>query len=180
MSEENPQVEQSASSAPETTEASDAPVEAVEAAEGESSEQLVPKELVIKELPEGQYYWGTGRRKASVARVRIRPGSGQFVVNKRDVDTYFTEDKDRAAVVAPLKVTNTAGRFDVFVNVKGGGYTGQAGAILLGVSRALKTFDDSLDSTLRNNGFLTRDAREVERKKYGQPGARRRFQFSKR
>lgn len=128
----------------------------------------------------GGFYWGTGRRKAAVARVRIRPGEGKFLVNGREVKEYFTEDRDQANAVAPLKATKTEGNFDVYVNVKGGGFMGQAGATLLGVARALKLYDSSLEPILRDNDFLTRDPRQVERKKYGQPGARKRFQFSKR
>jgi len=126
------------------------------------------------------FFWGTGRRKASVARVRIRPGDGQFKINNREIDVYFTELRDQQDIVAPLNVTSTNGQIDVFVNVKGGGYTGQAGAVKLGLSRALKRYDAGLESSLRGEGMLTRDPRAVERKKYGQPGARRRFQFSKR
>lgn len=128
----------------------------------------------------GGYYWGTGRRKTAVARVRIRPGEGNFLVNNREISHYFTEIRDQLNVTAPLKETKTEGQLDVFVNVCGGGYTGQAGAVLLGLSRALKTYDPTLESILRDRDFLTRDPREVERKKYGQRGARRRFQFSKR
>ena len=128
----------------------------------------------------GGFFWGTGRRKSSVARVRIKPGKGKFLINDHEVDRYFTELRDQNNIVAPLKVTKTEGKLDVIVNVKGGGYTGQAGAVLLGLSRALKTYDSTLEPVLRSNDFLTRDAREVERKKYGQRGARRRFQFSKR
>lgn len=126
------------------------------------------------------YWWGTGRRKTSVARVRIRPGTGKLVVNKKDLEAYFTKDQDRKAVVAPLKAVHGEKAFDVFVNVKGGGTTGQAGAALLGVARALKTYDENYLPALRDNGLLTRDPRMVERKKPGQAGARRRFQFSKR
>jgi len=139
-----------------------------------------PKPVLRKGPDAGGFYWGTGRRKSAVARVRVRPGSGQFKINKRDVDEYFTELQDRADCVAPLEATNSRDRFDVFVNVSGGGITGQAGAILLGLSRALRNFDASFEESLRDAGYLTRDARRVERKKYGQPGARRRFQFSKR
>jgi len=126
------------------------------------------------------YWWGTGRRKAAVARVRIRPGEGKFLINDREVDKYFTELRDQQAAVAPLTATNTEKNLDVLVNVQGGGYTGQAGAVLLGVARALKSYDPALEPTLRENDFLTRDPRKVERKKPGQPGARKRFQFSKR
>lgn len=130
--------------------------------------------------PDGHWWWGTGRRKTAVARVRIRPGSGLFIVNKKAYDEFFTEDRDRIDVINVLKKTNTYGSVDVHVNVQGGGYTGQAGAIVLGLARALRRYDESLDSILRDNDFLSRDPRKVERKKYGQPGARKRFQFSKR
>lgn len=130
--------------------------------------------------PKKHYFWGLGRRKSAVARVRIRPGKGEIKVNKRDLDVFFTQEKDRAMVVAPLKATETLGKVDVFVNVGGGGYTGQSGAIVLGVARALLAANGDYESVLRENGYLTRDSRIVERKKYGQRGARRRFQFSKR
>jgi small subunit ribosomal protein S9 len=130
--------------------------------------------------PKQHYFWGTGRRKSSVARVRMRAGSGKFEVNKKALDKYFTEERDRQDAVAPLQATETFGKVDVFVNVKGGGITGQAGAILLGVARALKKANPSYDDALRNGGFLTRDSRMKERKKYGKRGARRSFQFSKR
>jgi small subunit ribosomal protein S9 len=134
------------------------------------------------------WWWGTGRRKTSVARVRIRlakEGKAGFVVNspKREgmpVEKYFNEERDRNDAIAALKVTNTEGKFQIVAQVHGGGFMGQAGAVLLGVARALRSYDPSLESALRDAGFLTRDAREVERKKYGQAGARRRFQFSKR
>lgn len=126
------------------------------------------------------YFWGTGRRKRSVARVRVRPGSGKFVINKRELDEYFKTDKDRNGVMAPLKATETLGKVDVFVNVSGGGTTGQSGAIILGVARALCEANKEYDHTLRAGGYLTRDSRMVERKKYGRAGARRSFQFSKR
>jgi len=126
------------------------------------------------------YVWGTGRRKSSVARVRIRPGDGKFLINKKEVDDFFRLDKDRASVRTPLRVTDTAKFVDVFVNVGGGGTTGQAGAVLLGLARALSKADSSCEPKLREHNLLSRDARRVERKKYGQRGARRRFQFSKR
>lgn len=128
----------------------------------------------------GNFWWGTGRRKTAVARVRVRPGKGDFLVNKRPYTEFFKEERDRNDVLNVLKVTNTEGKVDVFVNVHGGGFTGQAGAIVLGLARALRRYDGSLEPTLRDNDLLTRDPRKVERKKYGQPGARRRFQFSKR
>jgi small subunit ribosomal protein S9 len=130
--------------------------------------------------PKGGYWWGTGRRKSSVARVRIKPGSGKLIVNKRQLDKYFTREQDRKAVTAPLKAVNAEKLFDVFINVRGGGITGQSGASLLGIARALKNYDSSFVQILRDGGHLTRDPRMVERKKPGQSGARRRFQFSKR
>ena len=126
------------------------------------------------------FVWGTGRRKTSVARVRIRPGDGKFLVNKRELDDYFRRDQDRKAAAAPLRLVQGEKAFDVFVNVRGGGITGQAGATLLGVARALRSYDENYIGALRDNGLLTRDPRMVERKKPGQAGARRRFQFSKR
>ena len=130
--------------------------------------------------PDGHWWWGTGRRKRAVARVRIRPGDGKFVINKRPYETYFTEERDRNDLMNVLNKTNTAGSLDVHVNLHGGGYMGQAGAIVLGLARALRKYDESLEPILRSNGLLSRDPRKVERKKYGQPGARKRFQFSKR
>ena len=126
------------------------------------------------------YWWGTGRRKTSVARVRIRPGSGKLLINKRELDDYFRREQDRKAVLAPLQAVQAERAFDVFINLKGGGITGQAGAALLGVARALRTYDENYVQPLRDGGHLTRDPRMVERKKPGQRGARRRFQFSKR
>lgn len=126
------------------------------------------------------YYWGTGRRKKSVARVRITAGDGKFIVNDREVDNYFQETKDRHFVRSPLIVANIAGTFDVLVNVNGGGYTGQAGALAQGLGRALSLYDGSLRAAQKEGGFLTRDSRMKERKKYGRRGARRGFQFSKR
>jgi small subunit ribosomal protein S9 len=126
------------------------------------------------------YIWGTGRRKSSVARVRIRAGDGQFVINKRKVDEYFSLDKDRRVVRTPLEVAEMSKSMDVFVNVGGGGTSGQAGAVVLGLARALAKVDPELAPKLKERNLLTRDPRKVERKKYGQPGARKRFQFSKR
>ncbi|MCC7407024.1 MAG: 30S ribosomal protein S9 [Phycisphaeraceae bacterium] len=128
----------------------------------------------------GGFVWGTGRRKTAVARVRVKPGQGKFLVNDREVNKFFTELRDQEDAVSPLKVTKTQGSLDVFVNVHGGGYMGQAGAVKLGLSRALMGYDPSLEPILRDNNMLTRDPRKVERKKYGQSGARKRFQFSKR
>ena len=128
----------------------------------------------------GGFWWGTGRRKAAIARVRLRPGKGTMLINGRTVDRYFTEPRDRQDVVAPLSVTKTKEQLDVYVKANGGGFMGQAGAVRLGVSRALMAYDPTLEAVLREHDMLTRDARKVERKKYGQPGARKRFQFSKR
>ena len=129
-------------------------------------------------MAEIQYY-GTGRRKTAVARVYLRPGSGKIMVNRRDFDDYFPNQVLKMVIRQPLLVTETAEKFDILVNVDGGGPTGQAGAIRHGIARALLEFNGELRPTLKAAGFLTRDARKVERKKYGQPKARKRFQFSK-
>ena len=128
----------------------------------------------------GGHIWGTGRRKSSVARVRIRPGSGKILVNKRSVEDYFKTERDRQTVRSPLEATKLASSYDVWVNVNGGGITGQADAVKLGLARALIKAAPEAASALRENNLLTRDARMKERKKPGQPGARKRFQFSKR
>ena len=125
-------------------------------------------------------YYGTGRRKTAVARVYLRPGTGVIKVNKRDFETYFPNRVLKMVIRQPLAITETNEKFDITINVAGGGMTGQAGAIRHGLSRALLEFNPELRPKLKSAGFLTRDAREVERKKYGQPKARRRFQFSKR
>jgi len=123
---------------------------------------------------------GTGRRKTSVARVRISDGSGQFSVNGRDLDDYFSFERDVELVRSPLRETGMLGDVDVWVRVEGGGSTGQTGAIVLGIARALQAKDPNLHGTLHHGGFLTRDERAVERKKYGRAKARKSFQFSKR
>ena len=133
-----------------------------------------------KAADKGGFYWGVGRRKTSVARVRIRPGSGKLMINKKEVGDYFKREQDRKAVLAPLTAVEAEKSFDVFINVKGGGTTGQAGAAHLGIARALKNYDENFIHVLRDGGHLTRDPRMVERKKPGQSGARKRFQFSKR
>ncbi len=125
-------------------------------------------------------HYGTGRRKKSVARVRLVPGEGKVVINKRDMDNYFGLDTLKFIVNQPLVLTGTKDKFDVLVNVHGGGYTGQAGAIRHGISRALLKADESLRPELKKAGFLTRDPRMKERKKYGLKKARRASQFSKR
>jgi small subunit ribosomal protein S9 len=124
--------------------------------------------------------YGTGRRKNAVARVFIRPGSGKFQVNGRAVDSYFKNVTWLMRATEPLKFTNTANELDVMATCNGGGVGGQAGAVRMGLSRALSVLNPDLRHGLRNNGFLTRDSRMRERKKYGQKGARKRFQFSKR
>ena len=124
--------------------------------------------------------YGTGRRKSSVARVYLVPGTGKITINKRDIDEYFGLDTLKVIVRQPLVATETTDKFDVLVNVKGGGYTGQAGAIRHGISRALLTVDEDYRPVLRKAGFLTRDPRMKERKKYGLKAARRAPQFSKR
>lgn len=125
-------------------------------------------------------FHGVGRRKTSIARVWLRPGTGQMVVNDRPLDQYFNRPLWKVLISQPLKAAGVEGKFDLLVNVEGGGLTGQAGAIRLGVARALLQVDPGLRSLLRKGGFLTRDPRAKERKKYGQRGARARFQFSKR
>lgn len=125
-------------------------------------------------------FYGTGRRKKSVARVRLISGSGKVVINNRDLDEYFNYETLKVKALEPLTVTNTEGKYDVFVNVHGGGYTGQAGAIRHGIARALLKVDQELRPALKQEGMLTRDSRMVERKKYGLKKARRAPQFSKR
>ena len=125
-------------------------------------------------------FLGTGRRKTAIARVRLASGSGKITVNGRAFETYFPLDTQRATVSSPLTITSTADKLDVRVNVIGGGPNGQAGATRHGIARALLKFDATLRPALKAEGFLTRDPRARERKKYGQPGARKRFQFSKR
>ena len=128
----------------------------------------------------GTAYLAVGRRKDAVARVRLTPGNGQFFINDRELLDYFKRDTLKMIIEQPMVVTDTLGKYDVRVNVHGGGLSGQAGATLLGIARALLKVNDEYRSLLRKNGFLTRDPRMVERKKYGQPKARKRFQFSKR
>ena len=125
-------------------------------------------------------FYGTGRRKSSTARVYLKPGNGEILVNKRPLDTYFGRETSRMIVRQPFSAIEMEGKFDVNVNVRGGGPNGQAGAIRLGIARALVKANERYEPTLRDKGYLTRDARIVERKKYGQRKARRRFQFSKR
>ncbi len=125
-------------------------------------------------------YYGTGRRKSSIARVWMRPGNGKVSVNDRELDNYFSLDTARVMVFQPLELTGTLGQFDIMVTVQGGGIKGQAGAIRHGITRALLTVKDEFRESLKKAGLITRDPRSKERKKYGQKGARRRFQYSKR
>jgi small subunit ribosomal protein S9 len=125
-------------------------------------------------------YYGTGRRKTSTARVFLRPGTGQIVVNRQPVEHHFPTEVLRLVIRNPLVLTETADKFDVLATTAGGGVAGQAGALRLGISRALVEYNEEFRSKLRQEGFLTRDARAKERKKYGLAGARKRFQFSKR
>jgi len=125
-------------------------------------------------------YIAVGRRKNAVARVYLRPGKGKIVINKREIEDYFPLEWRRRSILSPFALTETTGTFDLLVNTHGGGQTGQAEAIRLGISRALVSYNEELRKPLRAAGFLTRDSRMVERKKPGQPKARKRFQFSKR
>ena len=139
-----------------------------------------PQPVELGRVQRGGFWWGTGRRKSAVARVRIRDGGGLFVVNGREREVFFSNEQDRQQAIASLRVTQTEGKYDVFVLVEGGGPTGQSGAIRMGLARALCAADPTLEATLRGAGHFTRDSRVKERKKYGRRGARRSFQFSKR
>jgi small subunit ribosomal protein S9 len=125
-------------------------------------------------------YYATGRRKTSVARVWLMPGEGEVTINKRSIDDYLKRETAKMIIRQPLELTETLGKFDIYVNVRGGGISGQAGAIKHGISRALLAVNPDFRPLLKKSGFLTRDSRVKERKKYGQPGARKRFQYSKR
>ena len=125
-------------------------------------------------------YYGTGRRKTSTARVYLRPGTGEIKVNRRSFEEYFPNEALRMIIRQPLNLTDTVGKFDILINVLGGGTAGQAGAVRHGITRALMEFNPDLRGALKKSGFVTRDPRQKERKKYGQKGARARFQFSKR
>ena len=129
---------------------------------------------------EATNYLAVGRRKESVARVRLTVGKGDIKVNRRKFDDYFKKETDRLLIMKPLEITNNLNKYDIYANVRGGGNSGQAGAMQLGISRALVDIDAGLKDILRKNGFLTRDPRMKERKKYGQKGARKRFQWTKR
>ena len=149
---------------------------------GRPAEEIAPppEALIRGSIDRFGTAMGTGRRKTSVARVRIKDGSGQFIVNGRDLDEYLTFDRDQKLARAPLEATEMAENVDVWVRVEGGGSTGQTGAIVLGIARALQAKDPNLHGQLQYGGFLTRDERAVERKKYGRAKARKSFQFSKR
>ncbi len=127
-----------------------------------------------------QKYYATGKRKTSIARVWMKPGTGEIVVNKRPLDIFFGRETSKMVVRQPLELTDNMGKFDIYVNVSGGGISGQAGAIKHGITKALLDVNPELRSTLKQAGFITRDSRIKERKKYGRAGARRSFQFSKR
>ena len=127
-----------------------------------------------------EIYKGTGRRKSSIARVLLSPGKGSFTINEKEYKEYLCRESLTILVNQPMNTVGTVNDFDIIANVKGGGLTGQAGAIRLGISRALLKADNNYRGLLKSAGFLTRDSRRVERKKYGQPGARKKFQFSKR
>lgn len=125
-------------------------------------------------------YYATGKRKTSVARVWLKPGEGKITINKRSIDDYLKRETAKMVIRQPLELTETLDKYDIFVNVQGGGISGQAGAIKHGISRALLEVNPEFRPLLKKSGFLTRDSRVKERKKYGQPGARKRFQYSKR
>ena len=156
------------------------PIAPVKTAEHKASPVAAPAAVAAAVGGKRSFIWGTGRRKTAVARVRVAAGSGKIEINGRTLNDFFTKEQDRKAIFGPLEVTNMGGKMDIFVNCTGGGLTGQAGAVVMGVARALMKFDPSLEAPLRDAGFMTRDSRMKERKKYGQRGARRRFQFSKR
>ena len=152
----------------------------VVSADTSANEPLPTAQKAVKKKGIDGFYWGTGRRKTSVARVRIKIGEGKILINKRELAHYFTLVKEQRIVLSPLVTVGKENGFDVFVNVRGGGISGQAGATSLGIARALKGYDDTYTQALRDGGLLTRDGRMVERKKPGQSGARKRYQFSKR
>ena len=163
---------------PEPTMASQLDIGSTSVGIGGSTVQYQP--LIRGKIDKNGVALGTGRRKTSVARVRIKDGSGDFKINGREVSEYLPMERDQAMVYAALKATDTYGKVDVWVRVNGGGTTGQTGAIVLGIARALQAKNPDLHPILSENGFLTRDSRMVERKKYGLRKARRSFQFSKR
>lgn len=176
MSDQPPVTPEPAGDSTEAAAPTPPPAAPAAAAETPSAATAPPKK---GEMQNG-YYWGLGRRKSSVARVRIRPGKGNFIINKKEIKDYFRVDRDRNLIVEPLNAAGCGKNIDVFVNVGGGGTTGQSGAIVLGLARALVKMSTEYEQPLRDGNYLTRDSREVERKKYGRAGARKRFQFSKR
>jgi len=127
-----------------------------------------------------EVYYATGKRKAAISRVWLKPGNGEFKINKRSIEEYFRRDTLKMIVQQPFELTNTAGKYDVFASVHGGGISGQAGAMRHGITKALLEINSDFRPILKNSGFITRDSRVKERKKYGQKGARARFQYSKR
>lgn len=150
------------------------------AAAPETAVPATEQAAAVPPPPSQGVFLGTGRRKSAIARVRLVPGEGKIVINERPLEKYFFEPQEHLAVHEPLKAVNATRHFDVHILVTGGGHSGQAGAVRLGVARALVAADKRFEPMLRDRGYLTRDAREVERKKYGRRKARRRFQFSKR
>ncbi len=146
----------------------------------EASESSMEIGAVVERAPTGPVYWGTGRRKAAVARVRLYAGAGRVTINGKPLKEFFTVHRMAERAVAPLTFSNMLDNVDVAVNCHGGGITGQSDAMMLGVARALLKMNPEVTKEVRGEGYLTRDARRVERKKYGQPKARKRFQFSKR
>jgi small subunit ribosomal protein S9 len=173
--EEVPEAEE-AGTAAESSPELDIGSEAVE----EESEEPKPEPVIRGKIDKFGVAMGTGRRKTSVARVRIIKGDGKLTINGRPLEEYFKTDRDRKNILAPLRATESEGEVNVWVRVNGGGTTGQAGAVVLGISRALEAMNPSLHYKLAEGGYLTRDGRMVERKKYGFRKARRSFQFSKR
>ncbi|MCJ8191935.1 30S ribosomal protein S9 [Sphingomicrobium aestuariivivum] len=157
-------------------------VTAPEAVEGETVEAPVVEEAPLREQELDQYgrAYATGRRKDAVARVWVKPGSGKITINGRDQAVYFARPTQRLVINQPFGITDRAGQYDVIATVKGGGLSGQAGAVLHGIAQALAKYEPALRTTVKRAGFLTRDSRVVERKKYGRAKARRSFQFSKR
>jgi small subunit ribosomal protein S9 len=144
------------------------------------AEQVATQAALKPAGPKFGYFWGTGRRKTAVARIRVKPGSGKFEVNGKSVDQFFSEIRDRNSAQEPLRVTEQLGKWDIFANCRGGGYHGQADSIKLGLARALILANAEFEQPLRDNNLLSRDPRKKERKKFGRRGARRGFQFSKR
>ena len=179
--EQDPQATDEGAQQPEAFDYSDQ----YEPAAPDESEDLAMDVPLSPTAPKPAFVWGTGRRKSSVARVRLTPGNGNVRIKRsggedRELNDYFHNERDRKMIFGPLEATQYGGKLDIFVNAHGGGSTGQAGAIVMGLARAIAKYDPESEAALRDNGFMTRDSRMKERKKYGQRGARRRFQFSKR